>query len=262
MTQEGERFSKLPIPIHKVNVTSGEELFKIFPALRHYFASYVEPADVEKYLRTPDSDIDFLENGGFQFKDRTQRKLEAELAYCHTGKTLVQIFKYIMFVYDPDSDIIYEYPEDIRLVKDVAAKEAGFKRKSNGEWPNFLQKIMNFEDRIVTQWIMDYLKFRKKKTWTEIKILEEEIDFIQRNRVNSLLGGKVLADSSKLAKERQDELKIQYKIFYAEHRDLEKQVKDDQFPITPENVFKVLNIPDEVWKVRQVKDVPAAARPQ
>lgn len=234
-----ERFSGLLFPIHKVNVQTGGELFKMFPGLRRYFQNIRVPETLEDMESQP-----------------------IEYRACWTPPVMLSIIKYIVFVYDPESDLIYEYSEDLKLVKETAAKEAGFKREKNGEWPDWLVKIMSFQDRVVVDWILDYLKARKNKVWSEIKFIEEEIEFLNRSRAQALIEGKIKDNAMEQTRKREDELTSLYKRFYAQHTDLKKASEDELFPVTPENVFKELKIPEEYWKVRQVKDVPKEARPQ
>lgn len=234
-----ERFSRLLFPIHKVNAKTGGELFQMFPGLRRFFANVKYPETLEDMATMP---------------------LEYRMTW--TPQVMVSILKYIVYVYDPESDLVFEYSEDLKLVKEAAAKEAGFHREKNGEWPDWLQKIMNFQDNVVTWWIVDYLKVRKNKVWADIRFAEEEIDFLNRDRAAALLEGRLAKDAMKQVSDRQNELQTLYKRFYAQHEDLKKVTEDEMFPITPENVYKELKIPTEFYQVRQVKDVPKEARPQ
>ena len=63
----------------------------------------------------------------------------------------------------------------------------------------------------------------------------------------------------RLIRERSDEKELLYKRFYAEHSDLKKATEDELYPVSPENVFREMKIPDEITKVRQVRDVPKEA---
>ncbi len=239
MSVTQERYSRLLFPIHKVNVKTGGELFQMFPGLRRFFANVQFPETLED-----------------------MEKMPIEYRAVWTPAVMLSILKYIVFVYDPESDLIYEYSEDLKLTKEAAAKEAGFKRDKLGEWPDWITKIMEFQDKIVVGWIIDYLKVRKNKVWADIKFAEEEIDYLNRDRANALLEGRLAKDAMRQVSERQNELQVLYKRFYAQHTDLKKVTEDEMFPITPENVFKELKIPAEIYQVRQVKDVPKEARPQ
>jgi hypothetical protein len=97
---------------------------------------------------------------------------------------------------------------------------------------------------------------KKNHIWTEIKYIEEEIEMLQKQRMDAMIQGRVEATMMKLIKERLEERESLYKRFYAEHTDLKKASQDEIYPVSPENVFKEMKIPDEVWRVKQVKDVP------
>lgn len=218
---EQERFARLQFPVHKIKAKTPQELFEILPGLRRYF---------QRLINVGDS--------------------------CIAGEDLVRIIKYIVYVYDPDSDLMEEYPDDYRLLKETAAKEAGFKRNKDGEFPQLVQDIIDFKEKHVAGWILDYFKVKKNAVWQELRFLDEEIDLLYRDRTNSLLAGNVKTDSMNLIKPRLESRENLLKRFYAEHSDLKRATQDELFPVTPENVFKELKIPDEIWKVRQVKDVP------
>ena len=237
-----ERFSRLQFPVHKIKAKTPEELFEILPGLRRYFQN-LRPTDVKKVnyqTQEVEGKVDgFEENYRGVFKD-----------------DLVKVIKYIVFVYDPESDLINEYPDDVRLLKEAALKEAGFNRNQDGEWPLYVQDLMTFKEKQVVTWILDYLKTKRNAVWTEIKFIEEELDSYYRQRKDALIKGEVKPELMRLVKERTDERDSLYKRFYAEHGDLKKATEDDLYPVSPENVFVELKIPPEVWKVRQVKDVP------
>jgi hypothetical protein len=218
-----ERFSRLQFPVHKVTAQTPVELFEILPGLRRYFQRLTNEGDA--CYRGPYAD------------------------------DLVKVIKYIVFVYDPESDLLSEYPDDFRLLKETAAKEAGFKRNKDGEFPLYVQDIIDFKEKQITGFILDYLKVKKNAIWTEIKFIEEELDSMYRSRAKAISEGTIKADLMNLIKTRIEERENLYKRFYAEHSDLKKATQDDIYPVSPENVFKELKIPPEIWKVRQVKDV-------
>lgn len=232
-----ERFSKLPVPIHKVNAKTPEELFEAIPGLRRYFQ---QPRKIG-------------EKDGIPIYDANYRGAEEA--------DLPKVFKYIVFLYDPETELTQEYPDEIRLRKDAAAKEAGFRRMSQGDWPPHIQDIMDFKEPRVNRWILDYLKVRKNRLWSEIKMLEEELDVLDRSRADALAKGEIVKDGHKISKEKREELDSLYKKFYTGHQDLKEATEKELVVITPENVFSVLEIPEEYWKIRQIKDVPKEARP-
>ncbi|MEJ7644299.1 MAG: hypothetical protein WKF87_06870 [Chryseolinea sp.] len=236
-----ERFSRLQFPVHKITAKSPEELFEVLPGLRRYFQN-LRPAEVKKI--------------NYQTKQVEDVVEGYEECYRGTFKDdLVKVIKYIVYVYDPESDLINEYPDDVRLLKEAACKEAGFHRNKDGQWPLYVQDILDFKEKQVVGWILEYLKVKRNNVWSEIKFTEEELDTLYRQRTAALLKGEIKPELFKLVKERLEEKDHLLKRFYAEHGDLRKATEDDLYPVSPENVFKELKIPIEHTRVRQVKDV-------
>lgn len=241
-----ERFSRLQFPVHKITAKTLAELFEVLPGLRRYFQRLV----------LEDIPIDEYQNGEI---NATPGKVTAKgYAPKYRGiftDDLVKIIKYIVFVYDPDSDIIIEYPNEPRLQKEAAAKEAGFKRNKDGEWSEYVQRIFDFREPAVVDWILDYFKVKKNPTWTQIKFIDEELDTLNNQRAAALLRGEVRPELMRLIKERADERESLIKRFFAEHSDFRKAAEEEMFPVSPENVYKELKIPVEVTRLRQVRDV-------
>ena len=219
-----ERFSRLQFPVHKIEAESPADLFKVIPGIRRYF----QKVDL-KEDRTPSS---------------TYRG----------PKGLVNVIRYIVMLYDPDSELIDEFMDDPRLRKEAAAREAGFKRDKDGEWPQEVIDIMDFQDSEVVDWILDYLKTKKNHIWREIVFLEEELDQIYRIRATDFeRASKLKLDEE--SKKKIEQLKQYKKQFYSEHNDLRKATEELLIPVSPENVFIRLNVSEELYKVRQVQDV-------
>jgi len=256
--QEDDRYSRLPYPIHKVTAKTPEELFKLLPGLGRFFQSDRHAKYTRAKVKTKkETGVD--ENGKIIWGDDeivTDYYMEPSFRGVHPDD-LVKVMKYIMFAYDPETGLLDEYRDDIPLLKDAAARDAGFRRSSDkeGDWPEYVKNIIEFREPQVVEWILDYLKVRQNKIWTEIKIIEEELEVINRRRVRSVITGEVKGGDMELARTRRDELETLYARFYANHKDLRKKTQEELFPVTPENVFKELKIPDAVWKVRQTKDV-------
>lgn len=162
-------------------------------------------------------------------------------------------------LYDPESDLIDEFFDDPRLRKEAAAREAGFKRKPDGEWPEDVQKILDFEHQEVIDWILDYLKVKKNHIWREIVFLEEELDRMYQIRASDF-DRSIKLKLDEESKKKIDQLKVYKKQFYSEHHDLRAATEEQLFPISPENVFIELKIPEELYKVRQVQDVSQITR--
>jgi hypothetical protein len=241
-----DRYGRLKWPIHKIQAQTPEELFQALPSLRRYFQRLEE---VEMDVDEPEMDGE-----GFVIKQKRMKVITA------SPIDLVRIVKYIVFVYDQDSDLDQEYADDYRLLKDAAAKDAGFKRKSDGNWPDYVEEIMNLENEKVTWWIVDYLKVSKNAIWTELRMVQEELDLLYRDRVASMIKGKVKEELKRIIDSRLESKEQLVKKFYAQHSELKGKTEKEIFPISPENVFKELNIPEHLQRVLQIKDVPPRER--
>jgi hypothetical protein len=219
-----ERFSRLQFQVHKIKAESVHELFEFMPGLRRYF-------------------------------QKVEIKGKERSSSIYNGpRGLVIIIKYIVLLYDPDSDLVDEYADEPRLRKEAAAREAGFKREHDGEWPPLVKSIMDFEEPDVLNWIMDYLKVKKSNVWREIVFLEEELDKIYRIRANDIeLSIKLKLDAE--SKRKIEELKQFKKQFYAEHSDLRKATEEELIPVSPENIYLQMKVPEDLYKVRQISDV-------
>jgi hypothetical protein len=219
-----------------------EELFQLLPSLRRYFQK----------LEEVDQDVDEpeIEGDGFVIKKKRMKVITA------SPIDLVRIIKFIVFVYDQESDLEQEYPDDYRLLKDAAAKDAGFKRQSDGNWPPYVEEIMNLENEKVTWWIVDYLKVSQNAVWMELRMVNEELDLLYRDRVREMLKGRVKDELKRLIETRLESQALLVKKFYKQHKQLQDKTEKEIFPISPENVFKVLNVPEHLQRVLQIKDVP------
>lgn len=218
-----ERFSRLQFPVHKIEAESPADLFKVIPGIRRYF----------------------------QKVDKENPKTSSRY---RGPKGLVCVIRYIVMLYDPESDLIEEFMDDPRLRKEAAAREAGFKRDRDGEWPQEVMDLMDFKDEEAVDWILDYLKVKKNHIWREIVFLEEELDQIYRIRSSDFeRANKLKLDEE--SKKKIEQLKLYKKQFYSEHHDLRKVTEEQLIPVSPENVFIQLNVPEELYKVRQVQDV-------
>lgn len=218
---ERERFSRLRFPVHKIEAQSVAALYKAIPGLKLYF----------------------------QDADKTYLPI--------WGNELVSVIKYIVFLYDENTDLTDEYPDDTRLRKDAAAKEAGFKRDEQGNWPLRIQDIMDFKDEVARGFILNYMKLNRSQTFSEIKMIEEEELAIQRIRAKNITDGVFSKKDDLLgaAKDRREAKELLIKKFYAEHSDLKAATEDELLPVTPENVFKVMNFPRHLTHITQVNDV-------
>lgn len=147
---------------------------------------------------------------------------------------------FLIFLYDPNSDLIEEFPE-LHDRKDAAAVEAKFERKEDGEWPASVQKLMTLQDVKFVPALLRFLKICNNETWREIVTLNKELDdmyVIRMQPVTDAADYKKRADLGKLCDDGVKRLKDLHKEFYDDNNDV-KEKADEEFPISAETVFKI-----------------------
>ncbi len=111
--------------------------------------------------------------------------------------TWATIVKYIVFLYDKGTDLIAEYPSDLKARKEEAAALAGYVRDSKGQWNKEAQAIMDIKVPEVHAAILAYLKEQKYVVWTEIVVTEEELYEFQKLRFMSIDTGETRSKRKK-----------------------------------------------------------------
>lgn len=231
-----ERFSKLKFPVHKITAETPEELFRVLPGLRRFFQNVT----VDRHTGEPVS------------ANRTHEDTVGT-HFFNMPADLVRFIKYIVYVYDPDSDFVDEYP-DLKTRKEASAIEAGWKRNEHDEWPDWIKEIMTLKNKVAIQYILNFLQVKKQAVWSEIIFLSEELDHINETRMNDMAYA-IKNNYADAAEDRGNKLAALLKKFYREHKDLEKETVKEIFPISPENFLKELAIEEDWYKVRQTTDV-------
>ena len=167
----------------------------------------------------------------------------------YTGRRKIELIKYIVFLYDPNSDLVDEF-ENLQNRKDAAAIEAGYTRNDNGEWPEFMSQVMSLKHNQARAMILRFLKIIHNHVWTEICLLEQELDVYNAMRLEPLPTDSKKDNAELLAKrdnlmtmceKRVRALEIHKLKFYADHDDLKEIAEDDQM-ITPENSMELLTV--------------------
>lgn len=255
-----ERHSKLKHPVHKITAETPEQLFQQVPGLRKFF----QRVTIDPKTGIPVSRNFTPKEKYKRLKPRKDDNEEEVWVDAETGGgpgshffnapiDLVKFIKYIVFVYNPDSDLVTDFPE-IRPRKEAAASEAGWERMANGDWPLWIEEIFSLKNKVCAQHVLDYLKVLKSATWSEIIQLMEDIDFMNQKRIEDR-AYSIKENYSDKIKDHQDKLSSYIKKFYAEHTDLKKETIREIFPISPENFLSELDVADEWFKVRQTHDV-------
>lgn len=172
---------------------------------------------------------------------------------------VVNLVKYIFFMYDPKSDLVNEYPDDLELRKEVAALDAGY-QKYQDEFPEFVTEIFEFKDTEAVKFILEFLQVSKNDVWREWMMSEQEL--FQLYKIRGQLHENLSIEQIKKKAELGEQCKVIItrikalkEEFYGDNRDLQDHTQDNLIPVTPENVFEVLNIPAADYKYLQVGDV-------
>lgn len=162
----------------------------------------------------------------------------------------IKELKYLIYLYDPNSGLIEEFPE-LQDRKDAAATDAGYERKSDGEWQQHVLDMMALVDETFVPAALRYLKLCNNQIWKEIVAQEEEYDKMYALRLQPVpdIASKDASEVWKkrdelknMCQDRAENIKSLYKQFYADNDDLKEITQDDLVPVTPENVFRILKI--------------------
>ena len=156
-----------------------------------------------------------------------------------------KIVRYICFLYDPDSELVKEFP-DLTERKEAAATEAGYTRDEQGKWPIPLKMIMDIRDEEVYEAILEFLKIFRNHEWTDIVVTEQEMWEFQKLRLQAIdpEEGDVYGaarkkdDLMEAVSKRRASLKLLYAAFYGDNKDLEAPEFEEM--ITPENASRIL----------------------
>ena len=163
-----------------------------------------------------------------------------------------KLIRYIMFLYDKNTQLVQEFQHDLAERKDEAAKDAGFERK-DGKWGVKIQEVMDIKDEDVTAAIMRFLKIQKSHVWTEIIICEQELFDYRVLRFNPVGKGKgegALDEkdviSSTVQKDKLKEscdirriaLESLYEQFFGDNKDL--QAAEFEESVKPETAERLL----------------------
>ena len=119
----------------------------------------------------------------------------------YKGKYKDQVIKYVIYLYDKNSDLIEEYP-DIRDRKEEAARLAGFEMKTKYQdsrpvtfWPEPISFAMNgrfdHDQGVgIFKMIIAYLMMQNNAAWTELSVLEQEYQEYIELRFKGITGEK------------------------------------------------------------------------
>ena len=182
---------------------------------------------------------------------------QPELKKITLRKDWDRIVRYIVFMYDPGSDLIQEFPSELKDRKEASAIEAGFTRQANGKWPAELIKIMEIRDEQVHAAIIAFLKIFRNDDWVDIVVTEQELEEFQALRFKAINDetSDLYGDAKKKdgimdsVEKRKAALKIFRSQFFGDNKDLEKPEFEEM--MTPENAERMLaNMPPPYEEIK------------
>jgi len=97
-----------------------------------------------------------------------------------------KITKYILVLYDRNTDLLHEFQSDLKARKEAAAIEAGYVKDRDGEWPDEVQGMMDIKNKAVYDAILCFLKIQNHSVWTNIVVTEQELEEFQKLRFWSI----------------------------------------------------------------------------
>lgn len=116
-----------------------------------------------------------------------------------------KITKYILVLYDRNTDLLHEFQSDLKARKEAAAIEAGYVKDRNGDWPDDIQGMMDIKNKAVYDAILCFLKIQNHSVWTNIVVTEQELEEFQKLRFWSIdTGTRKKPKKKKKAKEGEE----------------------------------------------------------
>lgn len=217
-----KRYGLIEVPVYDGSFSTVDAMYDVFPQLQRYF-------DARNYSRVD----------------------------------IVKLIKYIWFMYDPNTNLINEFPNDLDKRKEAAAVDAGYEQ-INGKWPQLVLDIFSMADEEATDLILQFLQSRKNLVWNEWMISENEFHQINKQRLTNienmdLMAIKRRAELGSFVKDIAERIEDLKDKFFGDDGVL-REKQEILTMVTPENVFKVLNIPDKDYKLNQVNDVLPGTR--
>lgn len=193
-----------------------------------------------------------------------------EFTKLKTRRDCDQLVRFIMFLYDKNTQLIHEYQTDLKARKEEAAKDAGYRRQTGGTWGKEIQDVMDIQDHDATAAIMKFLKIQRHNVWTEIVVTEQELFDYQVMRFTPVgkKGKKSTADDEKkiiestvkkealrkACNERIAALEVLYEQFFGDNKDLIAAEFDEM--ITPEKAERLLQLtPAPYEEIKSTVDV-------
>lgn len=193
-----------------------------------------------------------------------------EFAKLKTRRDCDQLVRFIMFLYDKNTQLIHEYQTDLKERKFAAAKDAGYYQKAGGGWGAEIQAVMDIQDTDATAAIMRFLKMQRHNVWTEIIVTEQELFEYQairfapvskkKGKKGSAVDEKLIIESTvkkeallKACNQRIAILETLYTQFFGDNKDLQSEFEE---MITPENAERILDtMPAPYEEIKALENV-------
>lgn len=120
--------------------------------------------------------------------------------------TWEKMTKYILVLYDRNTDLLHEFQSDLKARKDAAALEAGYVKTKEDHWPDDIRAIMNIRHQACYEAILCFLRDQNHAVWTNIVVTEQELDEFQRLRFMSIDTGEKKKKKAKKKREGEEDL--------------------------------------------------------
>lgn len=162
------------------------------------------------------------------------------------------LLSFLLFLYSPDSPVNKRYGITLMERKSQALMLSGFGhlRTKKGDWPaDVVTYLIELRNDTVIAMIVDYLKLLNQEAWTQMKVLEQELEEAVRLRLRpvSSIDDKATLQAADIKTKLRNEsavmiekLKYFSRVFYGDAHMEELKGKVHQMSISVESQAKQL----------------------
>lgn len=153
-----------------------------------------------------------------------------------------KLVRYIVYLYDKNTDLIQEIPNDLKARKEAAALESGFAREGgSGKWPDVLEEVMGMKHQDAHAAILAYMRLQDSPLLADIHATEQEFYDFQARRLRPIEDGDDLKERDllmEMCKKRRISIESMKSEFYGDHRDVQNAEFSEM--ITPEKAERIV----------------------
>lgn len=161
-----------------------------------------------------------------------------------------KIVRYIVYLYDKNTDLAQEFPNDLKARKEAAALESGYTREGgSNKWPEVLEEIMGMKHKDVYTAIVAYMRLQDSPLLSDIHATEQEFYDFQERRLRPIEDDDDLKQRDllmEMCKKRRVAIDSMKSEFYGDHRDVQNAEFSEM--ITPEKAERILDSMDPPYK--------------